>query len=239
MLHRRKLAFAMAGIGMALAGCATESASTKSEDQDRELATTFDGMSRDANVGGDADAGAAFSGAALAVRLGIRPTPIEVRVNGESRRYQTFVFVLGSTRALPVAAFRTAVGYRKEGERPIEVLYVAAGGDSVGLGHPMASGQRPDPTKLGVSSWKDLVAKQFYVATGGLAMIKQQADAGTPCPNPSPRANVRCTAVKFGLRVAGDYHGLVNNQRGQIDRSKKVTISTRSADVNGAVLIID
>ena len=237
MLHGLKLILGAVGL-VGVAGCTTDSNST-TPDQDRELATAFDGMSQDARVGGDGDAGVAFSGAALAVRLGIRPTPIEVGVNGEGRRYQAFVFVVGSTRALPVAAFRTVVAYRKEGERPIEVLYVAAGGDSVGLGHPMASGQRPDPTKLGVSSWKDLGAKQFYVATGGLAMIKQQAGAGTPCPNPSPRSDVACTAVKFGFRLAGDYHGLINNQRGQIDRSAKVTISTRSAVVNGAVLIID
>ena len=160
--------------------------------------------------------------ASMAARLGIRPTVIEVTVNGESRRYLAFVHVVGSTRALPT-----------------EVLHVAAGSDSVGLDHPMASGQRPDPAKFGVSSWKDLVTKQFYVATSGLAMIKQQAGAGSPCPKPSPRATVTCTVVKFGLRVSGDYYGLVNNQRGQLDRSKKVTVSTRAADVNGAVLIID
>jgi hypothetical protein len=227
-----------AALVVAMAGCSTDSGPT-TPDQDQALASTFDGMSRDANVGGDADAGAAFSGAAMAVRLGIRPTEIAVTVNGESRRYSAFVFVVGSTRALPIAAFRTLVAYRGENQKPTEVLYVAAGGDSVGLDHPMASGQRPDPAKFGVSSWKDLVAKQFYVATSGLAMIKQQSGAGTPCPNPSPRASVTCTAVKFGLRLAGDYYGLVNNQRGQLDRSKKVSLSTRAADVNGAVLIID
>lgn len=238
MLHRSLMTAGSVALVAALAGCATDSGSTP-VDQDQELASTFDGMSRDANVGGDADAGAAFSGAAMAVRLGIRPTEIEVKVNGESRRYFAFVHVIGSTRALPIAALRTVVAYRGEHQRPTEVLYVAAGGDSVGLDHPMASGLRPDPAKFGVSSWKDLVAKQFYVATSGLAIIKQQAGAGTPCPKPSPRANVTCTAVKFGLRVAGDYYGLINNQRGQLDRSKKVTISTRAADVNGAVLIID
>lgn len=238
MLHRALMAAGSVALAAALAGCATDSASTTS-DQDQTLATTFDGMSRDANAAGDPDAGAAFSGAAMAARLGIRPTEIDVTVNGEGRRYSAFVFVLGSTRALPIAALRTVVAYRGESPKPTEVLYVAAGGDSVGLDHPMASGQRPDPTKVGVSSWKDLVAKQFYVATSGLAMIRQQAGAGTPCPKPSSRSSVTCTAVKFGLRVAGDYHGLVNNQRGQLDRSKKATISTRAADVNGAVLIID
>lgn len=238
MLHRTLMAAGTVALVAVMAGCSTDSGSSPT-DQDQELAVAFDGMSRDANVAGDADAGLAFSGAAMAVRLGLRPTPIDVMVNGESRRYLAFVHVLGSTRALPVAALRTVVAYRGEDQRPTEVLYVAAGSDSVGLDHPMASGGRPDPTKFGVSSWKDLVAKQFYVAASGLAMIKRQADAGTPCPKPSPRANVSCTAVKFGLRVAGDYYGLVNNQRGQLDRSKKVTISTRAADVNGAVLIID
>ncbi len=238
MLHRTLMAAGTVALVAVMAGCSTDSGSSPT-DQDQELAVAFDGMSRDANVAGDADAGLAFSGAAMAVRLGLRPTPIDVMVNGESRRYLAFVHVLGSTRALPVAALRTVVAYRGEDQRPTEVLYVAAGSDSVGLAHPMASVGRPDPTKFGVSSWKDLVANQFYVATSGLAMIKRQADAGTPCPKPSPRANVSCTAVKFGLRVAGDYYGLVNNQRGQLDRSKKVTISTRAADVNGAVLIID
>ncbi len=238
MLHRTLMAASSIALVAALAGCATDSGSALT-DQDQELAVAFDGMSRDANVAGDADAGLAFSGAAMAVRLGLRPTPIDVTVNGESRRYFAFVHILGSTRALPIAALRTVVAYRGEAPRPIEVLYVVAGADSVGLDHPMASGRRPDPAKFGVSSWKDLVAKQFYVAVSGLAMIKQQADAGTPCPKPSPRANVSCTAVKFGLRVSGDYFGLVNNQRGQFDRSKQVTISTRAADVNGAVLIID
>ncbi len=238
MLHRTLRAAGSVALAAVVAGCATEAGSVLT-DQDQDLAVAVDGMSRDANVAGDADAGAAFSGAAMAVRLGLRPTPIDVMVDGESRRYFAFVHVLGSTRALPVAALRTMVAYRGEAQRPTEVLYVAAGADSVGLDHPMASGGRPDPTKFGVSSWKDRVANQFYVAVRGFAMIKRQADAGTPCPKPSPRANVSCTAVKFGLRVSGDYFGLINNQRGQLDRSKKVAISTRAADVNGAVLIID
>ena len=237
MLHRSLMAAGSVALVSVLAGCATDSASI-TLDQDQELATTFDGMSRDANVAGDADAGAAFSGAAMAARLGIRPTEIEITVNGENRRYLAFVHLIGS-RTLPIATLRTVVAYRGENQRPTEVLYVAALNDSVGLDHPMTSGQRPDPAKFGVSSWKDLVTKQFYVATSGLAMIKQQAGAGSPCPKPSPRATVTCTAVKFGLRVSGDYYGLVNNQRGQLDRSKKVTVSTRAADVNGAVLIID
>ena len=204
-----------------LAGCATDSPST-TLDQDQEPAATFDGMSRDANVAGESRRRRCIQRSGDGRSVGDPSHGIEVTVNGESRRYLAFVHVVGSTRALPT-----------------EVLHVAAGSDSVGLDHPMASGQRPDPAKFGVSSWKDLVTKQFDVATSGLAMIKQQAGAGSPCPKPSPRATVTCTAVKFGLRVSGDYCGLVNNQRGQLDRSKKVTVSTRAADVNGAVLIID
>lgn len=237
MLHRQRMVGALI-IGALAAGCGSE-ATTPNGDETIDLAATFDGLSSEANGRGDGDESAAFSGAAMAVRLGIRPTEIPVTIRGDSRRYLAFVHVIRhGQRDGNRPALRTMVAYRRgEERRPLEVLYLATTADSVGLEAPGGQergGERP----FAVASWKDLVNRQFWVATAGRAGIRLES-TGDACPKPRPSATVTCTVAEFGVVLDGEFHPLINNQRGQIDRTQSVGIGTRAGDVNGAVVVIN
>jgi hypothetical protein len=89
-----------------------------------------------------------------------------------------------------------------------------------------------------MASWKDLVNDQFWVATSGKAGIKLES-IGETCPKLSTRGNVTCNAAEFGVLLNGVFHPLVRNQRANVDRSRALDIGTRSAGVNGAVLVFN
>jgi hypothetical protein len=235
MLHRHVIGALV--VALVAAGCATDSA--EPNESDLELAATFDGLSSEANGRGDGEESAAFNGAAMAVRLGIRPTAVAVNVGGESRRYLAFVHVVRHGQAEGSRpALRTMVAYRAgERARPVEILYVATAGDSVVVELPGPTGPRASES-FAVASWKDLANRQFWVATAGKAGIKLQS-TGEPCPKLNPRGNVTCNVGEFGVLLDGEFHPLINNQRGNVDRSRRLEIGTRASDVNGAVLVFN
>lgn len=240
MLHRPLRAVGAVAVAAIVAGCSTDSAGPAT-DQDLELATTFDAMAGEANGRGDPDESAAFSGAAMAVRLGIRPTEIGVSVGGESRRYLAFVHVIRhGQRDGNLPSLRTMVAYRARADsrRPAEVLFLATAGEDVVINLPSLAGFRPSAETFAVASWKDLVNGQFWVATSGKAGIKLESTGG-PCPKLSPNRSVTCNVAEFGVLLDGEFHPLVRNERANVDRSRTLQIGTRSGGVNGAVLVFN
>lgn len=240
MLHRLHRGMSAVAVAAVIAACAGDSAAPAA-DQDVELAATFDALSGEANGRGDADESAAFSGAAMAVRLGIRPTEIAVNVGGDSRRYLAFVHVVRhGQRDGILPALRTMVAYRTvaDSRRPAEVLYMATAGDSVVVSLPSLTDIRPSADAFAVASWKDLVNQQFWVATAGKAGIKLQS-TGEACPKLPSNGRVTCNVAEFGVLLDGEFHPLIRNQRGNVDRSRSLAIGTRSGGVNGAVLVFN
>lgn len=236
MLHRMVGHLARGAALIALAACANDSAAPSSSSEEPLLAA-LDEAAHEANQRGDADASSAYSGAAMAYRLGIRPTPIQVTVAGQSERYHAFVHLLARARpgARP-ARLRTMVAVRGE-TRPDRILYLATLADSAALGRPtMTLERRADFLQLAWASWKDLENRVIWVGTGGKAGI-EEISLGGDCPNVSGRAGVTCTAGTFAVLLEGAFHPLVANQRGVIDASTSMRIGTRADDVNGAVLV--
>jgi hypothetical protein len=235
MLHRWIRRACAAIVVTVFAACTTDLASNGV--QEDELAVELEGLSQEANQRGDVDASSAYSAAAMAVRLGIRPTPIGVSVAGVTERYEAFVHVVSHAR--PNAAsirLRTLVAVHGV-NRPEKILYVATMADSAELGHPtMTLDRRPDVRQLAWASWRDRVNGRIWVATSGTAGIVEES-VGGECPKVSARADVQCTAGKFAVLLDGVFHGLIDNQRGQIDRARQLTIATRASGVNGAVLV--
>lgn len=231
MLHRSMRAPAcLAVVALIAAGCSSGDG-VADPNQDDQLAIEFDGLSRDANGRGDGDAGAAFSGAAMALRLGIRPSDVTVSLDGANQTYSAFVHVVSHPRAGSTVTLRTLVAFRIIDGRPRDVLFLALTRDSLDFVAPPSA--RPDAS--GLSSWRDGSARQFYLATRGYGVLDQESRAGA-CPKVPSDGRVTCTVADFGLRLEGGYHALAGNQRGQIDPNRQVVIKSRASGVNGAVL---
>lgn len=231
MLHRSPRAAGLFAAAILLAtGCSSGEGPTEA-DPDEQLAIEFDGLSQEANGRGDGDAGAAFSGAAMALRLGIRPTPISVSIDGADQRYSAFVHVTSHTRAGTTISLRTLVAFQIVDSRPRDVLFLALLRDSLDFVHPASA--RPDAA--GLSSWRDGSAAQLYLATRGYGVLEPELRIGA-CPKVPERGNVTCTQAAFGLRLEGGYHALIRNQRGQVDPDAQVVIRSRASGINGAFL---
>lgn len=231
--HLRLLAMGLAVAGLAGCGDATTEPSA-----DDEFVAVLESLAWEANQSGDADASSAYSAAALAFRLGIRPTVVDVAFDGVPTRYRAFVHVVTHARAGAEAIrLRTLVAVRGEG-RPEAVLYVATVSDSTALVQPtMPLERRVDVRQLAWAAWRDLVADQIWVATSGKAGVPELAiGAGGPCPNVSGGATVQCTIAAFKALLEGVFHPLVGNPRGQLDFSEELGISLRASPVSGAIL---
>jgi hypothetical protein len=193
-------------------------------------------MVQEANRGGDVDASAAYSSAAMAVRRGVRPTPIEVKINDESQRYLAFVHVVthGRSGDRPIR-LRTMVAYQGE-KRPEKVLYVSTLVDAGPLGLPTATlDRRPDVQQVAWAAWKDLANGELWVATSGQAGIVEKELLG-PCPNLPSDAVVQCTLGKFEVLLDGVFHRRRDGSR-EVDQNQRKTIATREGSVNGVVLV--
>jgi hypothetical protein len=225
----------LAAAALVVAACSSDPVTYQANDE--ELAAALDELTQQANQRGDVDAGAAYSGAAMAIRLGIRPTPIEVEVGDQSQRYLAFVHVVTHSGAAARAIrLRTMVAYRGE-TRPEQILYLATMADEAELGFPTISlDRRPDVRQLAWSTWLDRPNRKLWVATAGTAGIEQKA-LGSACPKVSGRVSVQCTAATFAVRLDGEFHPLVENRRGEIDRTASLSIQTQADAVNGAVLV--
>jgi hypothetical protein len=234
MLHRTMGRAVPALMLAAVAACSGEP--TRPDDQAPDLAAALDELTLEAARQGDTDAGAAFGMAATAVRLGIRPTPIAVRVGDATARYLAFVHVVTHGSGERALRLRTMVAWHGDG-RPERILYLAALADDAPLGHPTASlERRTDVRQLAWASWKDLVNRQIWVATSGSAGISE-VSVGGACPAVAGQAGVQCTAGTFGVHLAGRFQRLVDGQRGQVDAASGVGIAARG-DVSGAVLVV-
>lgn len=236
MLPHRPMHRALLSVALALAAaCGGDPGGPATDEAD--LATALDQLAREAGGDGDADAAAAFGSAAAAIRFGIRPTPIPVRVGDETSRYLAFVHVVGRAMAdgQPVR-IRTMVAWQGEG-RPERILYLATFADQAELGRPAAPvAQRLDVRPPAWASWRDLEARELWVATSGTAGIAQTA-LGAPCPKVPEDAAVRCTAGRFDLRLDGEFQRVRDGRRGEPDPERRLPIAARATEVNGAVLV--
>ncbi len=227
-VRRTVLALSLAGV---VAGCAGEVSEPGLNEGD--LAAALDNLSTAAANRGDSDARDAFGEAARAVRLGVRRTPIPVRVGDVTERYWALVHVVSypGPTVEPVRV-RTLVAYRGD-TRPERILYLATLADEVTLGRPSAGviDRRLAARELGWASWHDLVNQEGWVAVGGKAGIKQTG-VGGPCPKPVVGGS--CTTGVFAVFLQGGFRRI--RPGGQDDGARLLEIATRAAEVNGVIL---
>lgn len=225
-----------AGIaGLALAA-ACEGGPADPEDPSQDLEATLEVMAADANRDGDADAAAAFSGGALALRLGVRPSEILVQVGDESVRYQALVYaVVRTLRNGDPVLHQNLIAWTGE-RRPVALLQVSQLTEEAAFGFPADLSTAADPRGRARGTWADLVKGQRWVATAGTSVIAL-ASTGGPCIRQlSSNPELRCATAEFDIRVDGDFHRLLRRDAHDVDRSRALEISTSATGVNGVVI---
>jgi hypothetical protein len=207
-LYPRLTRLGLGILAVAVIGCGSDPiAPTDAGDL---LASTFDALARQSNQQGDADASLVYGYTAMALRLGVRPTPLSVTIDDEPEIYQALVHVVRHGAGANDIALRTLVAFRQDtpASPPTEVLYLALAVDSARVAHPATA----SPVPIAWSIFRDYDKRQVWVATGGKAGIRETVIGG-PCTGGRKSMNATCTTATFSVFLDGDFQlGIARTQ---------------------------
>lgn len=223
---RSTMTFPAALLAIALTACAEGPTSPAPViESEPGMASTLDEMALHAASIGDERAATAYAGSALALRFGIEPTELIVKVDGTDTRY------LGVVTGIADAANEGGVGIRSlvawtTQEAPAAFLQVDSRSDAAAFdptGAPMGPG-------LAKGSWADLASRTRHVAEEGSTFTTLSSLAGR-CPNQPAGTDPRvlCTSARFTARIEGTFVS-------QSQPSERVTIAVPQQGIAGALL---
>jgi hypothetical protein len=190
-----------------------------------ELASTLDEMALHAASVGDDRAATAYAGGALALRFGIEPTELILKIDGVDTRYLGVVTGFAEPANPGGVGIRSLVAWTTPGA-PAAFMQVDARSDAAAFdptGAPMGPG-------LAKGSWANLASQTRHVAEDGSSYTTLTSLAGR-CPNQPAGADPRvvCTIARFAARLEGTFVS--------IDQpSERVTIAVPQQGIAGALL---
>ena len=216
-------------VSLIACGDATTEPAATMEAPDVALAAELDAVAQSARSAGDSERGAAFTGAADAVRLGVHPSTLVVNNDGEEQRFDAFVQAVdqrGRTEADRVGR-RTLTAWRR----------TDAGTQLIFVGSPAAHATVTRSTTDATASYYDPRTQTRWTGVSGSVTIAE-VESGGPCgivSRASRTATSNCTKAVFdvGFDVRFEQDG-----RDRSDRSSSNTKGISAADqrINGAKL---
>jgi hypothetical protein len=153
--HLHAIAALMAGI---FAVACVDSPQEPSTETDSPLASTFDGLSKEASANGDNARGNEFGWAAVALAAGMTPSPLIVFNNNKREVYDAFVHATtitapGVTDGLTT---RTLIAWRKPAN-VLQVIMVSAPDNVTNVLHPASMG----PINIGTAPFRGAHAAYY------------------------------------------------------------------------------
>lgn len=213
--------------GALFAAACQEGSPTAPAETSLELQAAIAQAGDDAAQRGDTERAEALSHGAKALRWGIRPSRIEVKIKNETFTYLAIMVGVVRHRAGERVLVRTLVAWT--GRPPTALLHVIAASDQALFGHPgNGNGEGPDGAR---GQWKDLLNHELWVATAGSADM-ELVDTGRGCPVQPSNLRLRCVLASYDIRVNGNFQ-LVGS--GGPDGSP-IEIHTDADGVHGVVI---
>ena len=179
---------------------------------------------------GDTERAEALRHAGTALRWGIRPSQIEVKIQNETFSY--LAIVVAVTRRGPDGGrvlVRSLVAWT--GRPATALLHVISKSEQALFGHPgNGNGSGPDGAR---GQWKDLVNHELWVATAGSADL-ELAGTGGACPIQPSDAALLCVLASFDIRINGSFQLLGGGSDGP--GGSPIEIHTNADGVHGVVI---
>ena len=191
-----------------------------------EAAITQAGL--EAEVSGDVERADALRHSAAALRRGIRPSQIEVKIHNETYTYLAFVVGVMRRRGGEPVLVRSLVAWT--GRPATALLNVTSASDQALFGHPGNGNGNGGPDGAR-GRWKDLVGHEVWVATAGSADM-ELASTGAACPVQPANLDLRCLVARYDIRINGTFQLL---GQGGPDGSP-IQIHTEADGVHGVVI---
>jgi len=211
-----------------LAAACQEGAPTTPVEADLGAQAAIGAAGELAAQGGDNERAEALRDAANAIRLGIRPSQIEVKIKNEKFSY--LAIVIGRERRSAsgdAVLIRSLVAWT--GRPTTALLHVSSKTDHALFGGGSSSDNGPGGAR---GQWKDLANSALWVATAGSADLELKSSGGA-CPiQPTAGAALRCVLAKWDVRVNGGFQ-LVGDDGPD---GNPIEIHTNADGVNGVVI---
>jgi len=200
-------------------------------EESTELALAFETMAADANREGDAEGAASLSAGSIALRMGVRPTEIEVVIDGESIRHHALVAAVTRTVDGQPRLLQTLFAWTGA-RRPTTILEVGILGEE-GTFNPGASAE---PLGRARGVYRNLVDRFRWIAVTGSAAI-DLSDTGEACGRPlGDNPNITCVKGRFSLAVDGLFHERALNSTTGALSDVAHRIATEATAVSGVVI---
>ncbi len=204
-----------------------------------DIEATLAVMAAEANSAGDHDAADGFSGGALALRLGVRPTEIAVSIDGETERYLAVVAGIAHTlRGGPSVLKRSLIAWAPVTDRrPTAILQVSLLTDEGTFGFPTDLTTAVDPRGRARGTWVDLVHKLRFVATSGAAGILLAEATDGPCVGAlSELPGLRCVKATYDIHAEGRFAALLARDARTVDEARIILVQTAASRVQGILV---
>jgi len=188
---------------------ACEGALTSTAELDLGITSAIAEAEVAASLAGDVERADALRHGAAALRWGVRPSTIEVAIEGETVRY--LALVVGVERTTPSGdrmLIRSLVAWT--GRPPTAMLEVTSASDLGVFGPPATSADvatRPGGAR---GRWKNLLNHELWLATSGEAGL-ELVETGEACPKQPDNPALRCALAFWNVRLDGGFqqHGLL------------------------------
>jgi hypothetical protein len=201
-------------------------APSESDQASLELQAAVTQAGLEAELSGDADRAEVLRHGARALRWGIRPTEIEVKIQNETFTYLAIVVGRVHQRGDQRVLVRSLVAWKG---RPLAALLnVTSASDHALFGHPGNGNGGPDGAR---GHWKNFAAHEVWVATAGTADL-ELLGTGDACPMQPPAIGLRCVMARWDVRVNGNFRLVGDDGPG----GSPVEIHTNPDGVVGVVL---
>lgn len=215
MRIKRKLSILALSVAVFASACvdAPSESFTADAPANQLLAVSFDVLADEQLMANDVERSEEFRWAALALRVGLTPTVIQVTNEGRSEVFDAFVHAAtwtSSTLALRPPLHRSLVAWRRSGD-VLQVMLVGMFTDSAPVLNPLSL--RPSsPGTISASPVAGAKAAYFergpvnstWIGTGGMAKVAESPQP-TSCPVPNDAATrpngVTCQLTKFGVAL--------------------------------------
>ena len=182
----------------------------------------------EAELSGDADRADVLRHGVRALRWGIRPTEIEVKIHNETFTYLAIVVGRVHQRGDQRILVRSLVAWKG---RPLAALLnVTSASDHALFGHPGNGNGNGGPDGAR-GQWKNLSAHELWVATAGTVDI-ELLNIGDACPMQPAAIGLRCVLARWDVKVNGNFQLMGQDGPG----GSPIEIHTNPDGVVGVVL---
>ena len=214
--------------GLFVAAC-QQGTPTMPAEADLSLQATLTEAGNAAVLSGDTARSEALRHGAQALRWGIRPSRIEVKLKNETYPYLAIVVGVVRHRANGGRVLvRSLVAWT--GRPPTALLQVTSASEQALFGHPDGNGNGDSGPDGARGRWHDLVNRELWVATAGSADLELLRTGGS-CPI-QPSGPHRCVLASFDIRINGSFQLLGNDG----PDGPPMEIHTNADGVHGVVI---